>query len=598
MSGGVDSSVAAALLLKQGYEVIGATMKLWRDNSNEPIEATKSCCTLSAVEDARRVAQKLGIPHYVLNFQAAFSEKVMDYFVAEYLAGRTPNPCIACNRHMKFAGLLQKAQELEADFVATGHYAQIRYDAETKQFQLLKGSDAKKDQSYVLYHLDQNALAHYLLPLGGLTKPETRKFAAEFGFSVANKPESQEICFIPDNDYRRFLQERVPGLLKPGPFVSPEGQILGTHKGFACYTIGQRKGLGIALGQPVFVSAIDPATNRVTVGPESGIFTTGLQACDVNWISGKAPQEPLEVKGKNSLFGHRIAGFGFIPAGRKNRSSVSNSPACHHAWTIGRSLRRKTACLAAGLSNKAYFIEQECALFMSNISPIETKLLKLNEILTSMQKVVVAFSGGADSALLAAAAERQLHGNAVAVTAYSASLAMSEQEDAVKIASFIGIRHVLLPADELTAEGFRLNGPDRCYHCKKLRFGILSDWAKENQFTWIAEGSNTDDVGDYRPGMKALADMPNVRSPLMEAGFTKAEIRTLSKEWDLPTWNKPSAACLASRIAYGQPIDASKLGQVEQAEQFVRQFALRTSPSSLITEMSPALKSSLHKFLG
>lgn len=298
MSGGVDSSVAAALLQSRGYEVIGATMKLWNDSSIDPMDAERSCCTLSAVEDARRVAQKLGIPHYVFNFQAAFERDVIDYFTKEYLYGRTPNPCIACNRHLKFGALLQKARELEADFVATGHYAQIDNNVQNSTYRLLKGLDERKDQSYVLYHLNQYSLAHFLFPLGGLTKPETRKLAAEFGFSVANKPESQEICFIPDNDYRRFLQERAPGLLKPGPFVSPTGQVLGTHKGFACYTVGQRKGLGIALGQPMFVSAIDPATNTVTIGSESDIFSSRLKAHDVNWISGRQPQAPLQVLAK------------------------------------------------------------------------------------------------------------------------------------------------------------------------------------------------------------------------------------------------------------------------------------------------------------
>lgn len=204
---------------------------------------------------------------------------------------------------------------------------------------------------------------------------------------------------------------------------------------------------------------------------------------------------------------------------------------------------------------------------------LELKLGRLNAILDSLQKVVIAFSGGTDSALLAAAAQRRLQDNAVAVTAFSASLAMTEQTDAVSFAELIGIRHILLPADELASEGFRLNGPERCYHCKKLRFGLLESWAVANGFDWIAEGSNTDDTGDYRPGMKALADMPRVRSPLMEAGFSKAEVRALSREWKLPTWNKPSAACLASRIAYGQPIDAVNLGQVEQAEAIIRRYA-------------------------
>ena len=298
MSGGVDSSVAAALLQSQGYEVIGATMKLWSDSSSVPADIERSCCTLSAVEDARRVAQKLGIPHYVFNFQAAFEHDVIDYFVSEYMAGHTPNPCIACNRYLKFGALLQKARELEADFVATGHYAQIDSAGPNGSYRLLKGLDEKKDQSYVLYHLNQTSLALFLLPLGGLTKPETRKLAAEYGFAVANKPESQEICFIPDNDYRRFLQERSPGLLKPGPFVSHSGQVLGTHKGFACYTVGQRKGLGIALGQPMFVSAIDPAANSVTIGSEADIFSLRLTAHDVNWISGDFPQKPLRVSAK------------------------------------------------------------------------------------------------------------------------------------------------------------------------------------------------------------------------------------------------------------------------------------------------------------
>lgn len=299
MSGGVDSSVAAALLKRQGYEVIGATMKLWQeDASDETAGPERSCCTLSAVEDARRVAQMLDIPHYVFNFQAAFSRDVIDYFTQEYLAGHTPNPCIACNRHLKFGALMQRARELGADFVATGHYAQIQHDPQTNLFQLLKGLDAKKDQSYVLYHLNQQTLAHFLLPLGGLTKAETRTLAAEFGFSVANKPESQEICFIPDNDYRRFLQARVPGMIKPGPYVAKDGTVLGKHKGFACYTIGQRKGLGIALGQPMFVSSIDPVNNRVVLGPESEIFTDYLSARDVNWIAGTAPAVPLQAMAK------------------------------------------------------------------------------------------------------------------------------------------------------------------------------------------------------------------------------------------------------------------------------------------------------------
>ena len=297
MSGGVDSSVAAALLKRQGYEVIGATMKLWSEQQTEELSDAegpeKSCCTLSAVEDARRVAQTLDIPHYVFNFQTAFEREVIENFTAEYLAGRTPNPCIACNRHIKFGAFLQRAKELGAEYVATGHYAQIVFDQLSQKYCLRKGLDNKKDQSYVLYHLTQDLLAHFLLPLGGLTKIETRELASELGFLVANKPESQEICFIPDNDYRKFLENRVPGVIVPGPFVSPDGRVLGMHKGFACYTVGQRKGLGIALGQPVFVSAIDPVANRVTLGPEVDIFSDFLSAHDVNWVSGIIPSAPF-----------------------------------------------------------------------------------------------------------------------------------------------------------------------------------------------------------------------------------------------------------------------------------------------------------------
>ena len=298
MSGGVDSSVAALLLQRQGYEVIGATMKLWSSPDLEQTDPQRSCCTLSAVEDARRVAQMLEIPHYVFNFQDAFEKQVIDYFTAEYLAGRTPNPCIACNRFLKFGSLLQRALELGAHYVATGHYARIHFEPKTRRYQLFKGLDSRKDQSYVLYHLTQHTLSHFLLPLGELTKEQTRAIAAENGLLVANKPESQEICFIPDNDYRRFLQERVPGQIQPGNFVDQQGKTLGQHLGFACYTVGQRKGLGIALGRPMFVTSVDPINNQVTLGPEAEIWAKGLIARDINWLAGDPPTESDEILAK------------------------------------------------------------------------------------------------------------------------------------------------------------------------------------------------------------------------------------------------------------------------------------------------------------
>ena len=298
MSGGVDSSLTAALLVQEGYEVIGVTMQLWTEDVPVDDPNHRGCCSLSEVEDARRVAQTLGIPHYVMNFRDDFHHLVVEYFIREYTAGRTPNPCIACNRHIKFERLLTKAAALGADYVATGHYARVIKDEQSGRVLLCKGVDTTKDQSYVLYHLNQQTLQKFLFPLGGMEKTKTRELARQFNLVVANKPESQEICFIPDNDYRRFLQDRAPGLIKPGPYVAKDGTVLGMHKGFSCYTIGQRKGLGIALGQPMFVTAIDPLTNRVTLGLESDVFSDYLSARDVNWLSGCTPSEPFQAMAK------------------------------------------------------------------------------------------------------------------------------------------------------------------------------------------------------------------------------------------------------------------------------------------------------------
>jgi len=263
MSGGVDSSVAAALLLEQGHDVIGITMQIWPEQSTE---SERACCSLSAVEDARRVAGRLGIPHYVSNMQEAFRNAVIDDFIAEYRAGRTPNPCIRCNRWMKFDLLLTRARELGADYIATGHYAQIIRHEALGRWSVRRGVDRTKDQSYSLYNLTQEQLAHTLLPLGGLEKTRTRAIADELGLRVAKKPDSQEICFVPDNDYGNFLRTEAPDVLRPGAIVDAQGTLLGTHEGVALYTIGQRRRINIRVNEPRFVIALDAATNRVVVG--------------------------------------------------------------------------------------------------------------------------------------------------------------------------------------------------------------------------------------------------------------------------------------------------------------------------------------------
>lgn len=298
MSGGVDSSLTAALLVHQGYDVIGATMQIWEKEQVNDNPDSRGCCSITAVDDARRVANKLGIPYYVLNFRDMFQETVIDYFMAEYTAGRTPNPCIACNRYLKFEGFLAKALALGAQYVATGHYAQIMYDDERRRYILRKGLDPAKDQSYALYHLNQETLRHFLMPLGRFAKTDTRKMARELGLSVADKPDSQEICFVPNDDYKAFLKEKIPAALTPGPIVDTAGNILGKHQGVQLYTIGQRKGLGLAVGKPLYVVALDAELNRVVVGSDEDVFAAELIAGDLNFIAIDKLEEPLAVEAK------------------------------------------------------------------------------------------------------------------------------------------------------------------------------------------------------------------------------------------------------------------------------------------------------------
>jgi tRNA-specific 2-thiouridylase len=298
MSGGVDSSVTAALLLEQGYEVMGVTMQIWDPAQTEVAGDFVGCCSLSAVEDARSVANKLGIPYYVLNFYDLFRKAVVEDFCREYLRGRTPNPCVVCNRKVKFEALLKKALALGADYVATGHYARINYEENINRYTVKKARDSRKDQTYFLYTMTQAQLAHTLMPLGYYTKDEVRCMAAERGLRVAEKPESQEICFVTDNNYRNFLREHVDEEIKPGPFLDLEGNEVGRHEGIAFYTIGQRRGLGLALGERVYVVDIDPKRNAVIVGPEEALNRNSLVAGNLNFILVEKLEGPERVQAK------------------------------------------------------------------------------------------------------------------------------------------------------------------------------------------------------------------------------------------------------------------------------------------------------------
>ncbi|SPZ50317.1 tRNA-specific 2-thiouridylase mnmA [Sarcina ventriculi] len=295
MSGGVDSSVAAYLLKEQGYDVIGVTMQIWQEDK-EYEDREGGCCSLSAVDDARRVADKIGIPFYVLNFRDSFKKNVIDYFIDEYMEGKTPNPCIACNKYLKFDELLKKAQGIGADYIATGHYAKI--EEHNGRYILVKSDDDKKDQTYALYNMTQEQLAHTLMPCGEYTKDRIREIAKEIGLDVHNKKDSEEICFISDNNHGKYISEAMPGKVKQGNFVDKDGNILGKHKGIVYYTIGQRKGLGLAMGRPVFVTDINPLTNEVVVGAEEDIFKTDLICKDINFIAFDNLDKSLELKAK------------------------------------------------------------------------------------------------------------------------------------------------------------------------------------------------------------------------------------------------------------------------------------------------------------
>lgn len=290
MSGGVDSSAAAALLVQQGYDCDGAMLKL------APNEDSR-CCSADDAEDARQAATRLGMRFYVFNETDRFRRCVMDRFTAEYAAGRTPNPCIDCNRELKFGALLDRALTLGYDYIATGHYARVAYDAESGRYRLLRGAERRKDQSYVLYQLTQHQLAHLLLPVGDYDKPAIRDKAREAGLDNADKGDSQDICFVPDGDYVTFLQRQ--GLtLTPGDFLDEAGCVLGRHRGLPCYTIGQGKGLGVAVGRHVYVLEKDRDRNAIVLGDDAALYASSLLASHVNWISGQIPAAPVRCAAK------------------------------------------------------------------------------------------------------------------------------------------------------------------------------------------------------------------------------------------------------------------------------------------------------------
>lgn len=297
MSGGVDSSAAAYLLLEQGYHVIGVTMQIWQEEEKAMQEENGGCCGLSAVEDARRVAAALGIPYYVMNFKKEFKEHVMDYFVSEYRKGRTPNPCIACNRYVKWESLLKRSMDIGADYIATGHYARIK-QLSNGRYTLQTSATAEKDQTYALYNLTQYQLAHTIMPVGEYTKEQIRSIAKKAGLRTANKPDSQEICFIPDNDYAGFIDRETKGIVPLGNFVTADGQVLGQHKGITHYTIGQRKGLNLAMGKPVFVTKIRPDTNEVVIGEDGDVFGDKLFADHLNFMAFERLEGDMQVTAK------------------------------------------------------------------------------------------------------------------------------------------------------------------------------------------------------------------------------------------------------------------------------------------------------------
>ena len=298
MSGGVDSSVTAALMVEAGYDVIAITMRLGTHDTIE-IESDKpNCCSLEGVEDARRVATQLGVPFYAVNYEEQFRKSIVDYFADEYVSGRTPSPCVICNQDLKFGKLLDLATQLETDYVATGHYARIEQDAETGRYLLRKGVDSRKDQSYFLFSLTQDQLSRALMPLGECTKDGVREIARKYQLRTAEKPESQELCFIADDNYKRFLKDRIPEKIQEGEIVDQEGSVLGVHQGIPFYTVGQRKGLGISAKTPLYVTELKVHDNTIVVGKNDNLLEDTMQVENVNLITVDELTEPIRTEVK------------------------------------------------------------------------------------------------------------------------------------------------------------------------------------------------------------------------------------------------------------------------------------------------------------
>ncbi len=332
MSGGVDASVAAKIMKSEGYDCIGVTMKL-HGGEDIALDYENSCCNLSDIEDARNVAFKLDMPYYVLNFQDDFKEKVIDPFINAYKCGRTPNPCIFCNQHMKFAKLFDYAKSLDCDYIVTGHY--VRVEERDGKFFLLKALDDTKDQSYVLYGMTQEQLAHTKFPLGNMNKTDARALATDGGLINADKPDSQDICFVPDGDYASVIEKYSNSQDTPGDFVDKNGNVLGKHKGITHYTVGQRKGLGLPMKHPVYVKKIDATNNRVILSTNEELFETTLTASNVNWISGEAPTEPVRVSAK-IRYRHKEQPCTVTPIGQDKIKVVFDEP--QRAITPGQSV--------------------------------------------------------------------------------------------------------------------------------------------------------------------------------------------------------------------------------------------------------------------